>query len=212
MTATANSTNLLDRLRSIVGPEGMLTAPSDLMVYECDGFTIEKNKPEVVVFPISTEQVVIAVVAEDQVVSVAAKKPAARELGVVVVAAVQFIIVPAAEQDVDAVAPEQEVPGASAGKHVVARQTVQRVAAPQPDQEVCESVAGEDIAEVAAGDVLDPCQGVGAAAAGMPAARFTDESRIGLKGCKVAISGLAVRQPRCPLTQHRRSSPLRVAL
>ncbi len=36
----------------------MLTAPSDLLVYECDGFTIEKNKPDVVVFPTSTEQVV----------------------------------------------------------------------------------------------------------------------------------------------------------
>ncbi len=58
MTATAATTSLLDRLRAIVGPEGMLTAPCDLMVYECDGFTIEKNKPEVVVFPTSTEQVV----------------------------------------------------------------------------------------------------------------------------------------------------------
>lgn len=58
MTATATTPSLLDRLRAIVGPEGLLTAPCDLMVYECDGFTIEKNKPEVVVFPTSTEQVV----------------------------------------------------------------------------------------------------------------------------------------------------------
>ena len=36
----------------------MLTAAADLAVYECDGFTIEKNKPDVVVFPTSTEQVV----------------------------------------------------------------------------------------------------------------------------------------------------------
>lgn len=50
--------NLIDQLRSIVGPDAILTSPSDLLVYECDGFTIEKNKPEVVVFPTSTEQIV----------------------------------------------------------------------------------------------------------------------------------------------------------
>ncbi len=49
---------LLDRLRPIVGPQGLLTSRSDLMVYECDGFTIEKHQPEVVVFPTSTEQIV----------------------------------------------------------------------------------------------------------------------------------------------------------
>ncbi len=49
---------LIDRLRTIVGPDALLTAPSDLMVYECDGFTIEKNTPDVVVFPTTTEQVV----------------------------------------------------------------------------------------------------------------------------------------------------------
>jgi glycolate oxidase len=52
------SPSLPDRLRSIVGPDALLTSPSDLLVYECDGFTIEKNKPDVVVFPTSTEQVV----------------------------------------------------------------------------------------------------------------------------------------------------------
>ncbi len=51
-------TPLIDRLRAIVGPDAVLTAPSDLLVYECDGYTIEKNKPDVVVFPTSTEQVV----------------------------------------------------------------------------------------------------------------------------------------------------------
>src|SRR5689334_19507660 len=49
---------LTDRLRAIVGRDGLLTSASDLLVYECDGFTIEKNKPDVVVFPTSTEQVV----------------------------------------------------------------------------------------------------------------------------------------------------------
>ena len=55
---TALASPLLDRLRAIVGSEGMLTAKCELIVYECDGFTIEKNQPEVVVFPTSTEQIV----------------------------------------------------------------------------------------------------------------------------------------------------------
>jgi glycolate oxidase len=50
--------SLVDRLRAIVGRDAILTAPSDLLVYECDGYTIEKNKPDVVVFPTSTDQVV----------------------------------------------------------------------------------------------------------------------------------------------------------
>src|SRR5581483_9051988 len=52
------ATDLADRLRAIVGPDSLLTSPSDLLVYECDGYTIEKNRPDVVVFPASTEQVV----------------------------------------------------------------------------------------------------------------------------------------------------------
>jgi glycolate oxidase len=49
---------LIERLRPVVGADAILTAPSDLLVYECDGFTIEKNKPDVVVFPTSTDHVV----------------------------------------------------------------------------------------------------------------------------------------------------------
>jgi glycolate oxidase len=56
--ATATGTTLIDRLRAIVGPDALLTSRSDLLVYECDGYTIEKNTPDVVVFPTSTEQVV----------------------------------------------------------------------------------------------------------------------------------------------------------
>jgi len=58
--ATAESP-LVSRLRAIVGPENLLTAACDLMVYECDGFTIEKKQPEVVVFPRSTEDIVAIV-------------------------------------------------------------------------------------------------------------------------------------------------------
>ncbi|MSR32199.1 MAG: FAD-binding protein [Gemmataceae bacterium] len=48
---------LFDKLESIVGPGALITASSELLVYECDGFTIEKNKPDVVVFPKTTQEV-----------------------------------------------------------------------------------------------------------------------------------------------------------
>ena len=50
--------SVIDRMKAIVGPDGVLTHKADLAVYECDGFTVEKNKPDVVVFPTSTEQIV----------------------------------------------------------------------------------------------------------------------------------------------------------
>ena len=46
-----------DQLRQAVGDENVLAAHSDLVVYECDGFVIEKNCPDVVVFPRSTADV-----------------------------------------------------------------------------------------------------------------------------------------------------------
>ena len=48
---------LIHELQQIIGAEGVLTAYSDRMVYECDGFTIEKNCPDVVVFPTDTQQI-----------------------------------------------------------------------------------------------------------------------------------------------------------
>jgi glycolate dehydrogenase FAD-linked subunit len=59
MTPTA--TPLLDRLRAAVGPHGLIHSPGELLVYECDGYTVEKNRPDVVAFPTSTEQVVAIV-------------------------------------------------------------------------------------------------------------------------------------------------------
>lgn len=53
--------HLIERMKAIVGSDGVLTAKAELAVYECDGFTVEKNKPDVVVFPTSTEQVVAIV-------------------------------------------------------------------------------------------------------------------------------------------------------
>ena len=49
--------SLINELRTLLGGERVLSARSDLMVYECDGFVIEKNSPDVAVFPGSTEQV-----------------------------------------------------------------------------------------------------------------------------------------------------------
>ncbi len=48
---------LVDPLRRLLGRDRVLTAAAELMVYECDGFVIEKNSPDVVVFPESTEEV-----------------------------------------------------------------------------------------------------------------------------------------------------------
>lgn len=49
--------DLVDQLRAVVGDDGVLSAHSQRVVYECDGFVIEKNCPDVVVFPRSTAQV-----------------------------------------------------------------------------------------------------------------------------------------------------------
>jgi glycolate oxidase len=56
--ATLLPEDFLRRLREVVGPEGLLTERDELLVYECDGFVIEKNSPDVVAFPVTTEQVV----------------------------------------------------------------------------------------------------------------------------------------------------------
>ncbi len=49
---------LTSRMAAIVGRDGVLSAVADLAVYECDGFTLAKELPDVVVFPTTTEQVV----------------------------------------------------------------------------------------------------------------------------------------------------------
>src|SRR6266536_2263559 len=54
---TAATSPLVDRLRAVLGNGALLASPSDLVVYECDGYTIEKNRPDVVVFPRNTEDI-----------------------------------------------------------------------------------------------------------------------------------------------------------
>src|SRR5262245_392635 len=61
LMATATASPLFDRLRALLGPGGVITAPSELVVYECDGYTIEKNRPHAVVFPTTAEQVAAVV-------------------------------------------------------------------------------------------------------------------------------------------------------
>jgi glycolate oxidase len=59
------SSEAIEKLRDIVGPRGLLERPQELLLYEYDG-SIEKGRPECVVFPTSTEQVVeIVKVARD---------------------------------------------------------------------------------------------------------------------------------------------------
>ena len=57
MTTTTIPHEVTPRLRRIVGNENVLSNHSELLVYECDGFTIEKNCPDIVVFPSTTQQV-----------------------------------------------------------------------------------------------------------------------------------------------------------
>ena len=50
--------HVIEKLQKQLGSERLLTAASDLLVYECDGFVIEKNSPDVVAFPRDTDDVV----------------------------------------------------------------------------------------------------------------------------------------------------------
>lgn len=58
-TNTAHfSKRVVDELAGIVGLENVLSRHDELLVYECDGYVIEKKVPDVVVFPSSTAEVV----------------------------------------------------------------------------------------------------------------------------------------------------------
>ncbi len=48
---------LVRDLSVVLGPEGILSAPSELAVYECDAYTLERRPPLAVVFPRSTAEV-----------------------------------------------------------------------------------------------------------------------------------------------------------
>lgn len=48
----------LQQLAGIVGRERLLDSADELLVYECDGYVVEKTVPDVVVFPQSADEVV----------------------------------------------------------------------------------------------------------------------------------------------------------
>jgi glycolate oxidase len=52
---------LLERLRAVVGDDGMITAPAALQTYACDGLTGRRVSPAAVVLPITTAEVAEAV-------------------------------------------------------------------------------------------------------------------------------------------------------
>ncbi|MEA2710669.1 MAG: glycolate oxidase [Phycisphaerales bacterium] len=57
MTAT-EAPSLVADLRRLTAPDRVISDPSELYVYDCDGFTIARSTPGAVVFPTSTEEVV----------------------------------------------------------------------------------------------------------------------------------------------------------
>ena len=46
-----SNTELIRKLRAVLGPENVLSAPSESVVYDCDAFTVERRMPLAVVFP-----------------------------------------------------------------------------------------------------------------------------------------------------------------
>ena len=51
-----NAPQLVDQLRAIVGEDGVVSKPEELLVYECDAYTLEKNLPNAVVLPRTTDR------------------------------------------------------------------------------------------------------------------------------------------------------------
>jgi len=49
--------DLIRQLEEIVGADGIVSHGSELRVYECDGWTVEKSAPEVLLLPRTTEEV-----------------------------------------------------------------------------------------------------------------------------------------------------------
>lgn len=55
---TGNVTpRLVSEIAAVVGADNVLHSREEALVYECDGYVVEKSVPDVVVFPTSTEQV-----------------------------------------------------------------------------------------------------------------------------------------------------------
>ena len=52
---------IIKDLRNALGGENVISAPSEMAVYDCDAYTLNRNAPQAVVFPRSAEQVADAV-------------------------------------------------------------------------------------------------------------------------------------------------------
>jgi len=59
--STVAAVNLSEPLRRLLGPDRVLDSHSELAVYECDAFVIEKHCPSVAVFPQNTAEVAAVV-------------------------------------------------------------------------------------------------------------------------------------------------------
>lgn len=60
MTTTSEAVitpEVLQSLAAIVGAKRLLSSTDELLVYECDGYIVEKNVPDIVVFPESASEV-----------------------------------------------------------------------------------------------------------------------------------------------------------
>ncbi len=55
--ASSIDPKLVEELAAIVGVEGIVSRASELKVYECDGWTVEKSAPDILLLPRSVEQV-----------------------------------------------------------------------------------------------------------------------------------------------------------
>jgi glycolate oxidase len=58
VTAPMSPDNLIDELNAAVGGDAVLANEQELLVYECDAYTLQKNLPTAVVLPETTEEVV----------------------------------------------------------------------------------------------------------------------------------------------------------
>jgi glycolate oxidase len=61
LVITAPAQNIAEELRQLLGSERVLDAQSDLAVYECDAFVIEKHCPSMAVFPNTAAEVAAVV-------------------------------------------------------------------------------------------------------------------------------------------------------
>src|SRR6185295_19994711 len=52
------ASTIVPELKNLLSPERVISDPSELYVYDCDGFTIARSTPGAVVFPLNTDEVV----------------------------------------------------------------------------------------------------------------------------------------------------------